>query len=74
MTQEKFVAWLEKHHGYTTTITDWLMDGERLHELVPSPTDKTSDQFSILAAVTHCMNMKIIHFTLIKWDLFCLFI
>lgn len=30
------------------------MDDQRLHELHPSAIDRTSDQYSILAGVTHC--------------------
>ncbi|CAF4716296.1 unnamed protein product, partial [Rotaria socialis] len=37
VTQEKFLEWLKLHHGHTTTITDWLMDEQRLHELISSP-------------------------------------
>ncbi len=55
MTQEKFLSWLERHQGHTTTITDWLMDDQRLHEFTVSSTDRSSDQYSILAGVTHCM-------------------
>jgi len=53
VTQERFVLWLESHHGHTTTITDWLMDDQRLHELTNSLNDKTSDQYSIFANVTN---------------------
>ena len=54
ITQEKFLKWLEHHRGRTTTITDWLLDEQRLSELLASTIDKISDQYSILAGVTHC--------------------
>ena len=54
ITQDKFLKWLEHHQGHTTTITDWLMDEQRLYELLTCTIDKTSDQYSILAGVTHC--------------------
>ncbi|CAF4722565.1 unnamed protein product [Rotaria sp. Silwood1] len=59
VTQEKFLSWLELHQGHTTTITDWLMDDQRLHELISSPIDRTSDQYSILASVTHLSDIEI---------------
>jgi hypothetical protein len=54
ITQEKFLTWLEYHQGHTTTITDWLMDEQRLYELLTYEIEKISDQYSILAGVTHC--------------------
>ena len=54
VTQEKFLKWLELHRGHTTTITDWLMDEQRLHELLTYAIDRIYDQYSILAGVTHC--------------------
>ncbi|CAF0759373.1 unnamed protein product [Adineta ricciae] len=59
VTQEKFLSWLEYHHGHTTMITDWLMDDQRLHELVLSPIDRTLDQYSILAGVTNLSESEI---------------
>jgi len=59
VSQEKFVTWLENHQGHTTTITDWLMDSQRLHELTASPIDKSSDQFGILAGVTHLSDVEV---------------
>jgi len=37
------------------------MDDQRLHELTFSPLDRTSDQYSILAGVTHCMKILILN-------------
>ncbi|CAF0968583.1 unnamed protein product [Rotaria sordida] len=59
VTQEKFLLWLESHQGHTTTITDWLMDDQRLHELLASPVDRISDQYSILAGVTHLSDIEV---------------
>ncbi|CAF0809558.1 unnamed protein product [Adineta steineri] len=59
VTQEKFLSWLEHHQGHTTTITDWLMDDQRLHELISSPIDRTLDQYSILAGITHLSEIEI---------------
>ncbi|CAF3315764.1 unnamed protein product [Rotaria socialis] len=59
VTQEKFLEWLKLHHGHTTTITDWLMDEQRLHELISSPIDRSSDQYSILAGVTHLSDIEV---------------
>ncbi|UJR27426.1 hypothetical protein I4U23_008715 [Adineta vaga] len=59
VTQEKFLSWLEHHQGHTTTITDWLMDDQRLHELILSSIDRTLDQYSILAGVTHLFDNEI---------------
>jgi hypothetical protein len=54
VTQEKFVQWLEQHQGHITTITDWLLDEQRLHELLTHTIDRVSDQYAILSGVTHC--------------------
>ena len=54
VTQEQFLAWLAHHQGHTTTITDWLLDDQRLYELLTYASEKTYDQYSILAGVTHC--------------------
>ncbi|CAF1168615.1 unnamed protein product [Adineta steineri] len=59
ITQEKFLKWLEYHQGHTTTITDWLLDEQRLYELLTSSLEKTSDQYSILAGVTHLSEKEI---------------
>jgi hypothetical protein len=45
------------------------MDDQRLHELIFSPLDRTSDQYSILAGVTHCMKNIDVKF---DFFLFCL--
>lgn len=54
VTQEQFLAWLAHHQGHTTKITDWLLDDQRLYELLTYAYEKTYDQYSILAGVTHC--------------------
>jgi hypothetical protein len=54
VTQEKFLRWLEHHQGHTSTITDWLMDEQRLYELLTYGNDRLYDQYSILSGVTHC--------------------
>ncbi|CAF1053304.1 unnamed protein product [Adineta steineri] len=59
ITQEKFLKWLEYHQGHTTTITDWLLDEQRLYELLTYSFEKTSDQYSILAGVTHLSEKEI---------------
>ncbi|CAF2834191.1 unnamed protein product [Rotaria sp. Silwood2] len=59
VTQEKFLQWLEHNQGHTTTITDWLMDEQRLFELLTYTNDRIYDQYSILAGVTHCTQQQI---------------
>ena len=54
MTQEKFLRWLEHCRTHTATIIDWLMDEQRLHELLSYTNDKIYNKYSILAGVTHC--------------------
>lgn len=54
VTQEKFLQWLERNQGHTTAITDWLMDEQRLRELLTPNNDRVYNQYSILAGVTHC--------------------
>ena len=54
VTQEQFLSWLTHHQGHTTKITDWLMDDQHLRELLTYAYEKTYDQYTILAGVTHC--------------------
>ncbi|CAF1339296.1 unnamed protein product [Rotaria sordida] len=59
VTQEKFLQWLDNNRGHTTTITDWLMDEQRLYELSTYTNDRIYDQYSILAGVTHLSEKEI---------------
>ena len=54
VTQEKFLKWLEYHHGHLTAITDWLLDEQRCRELLSHSMDRVSNQYAILSGVTHC--------------------
>ncbi|CAM4750883.1 unnamed protein product [Rotaria magnacalcarata] len=59
VTQEKFLQWLERSQGHTTTIIDWLTDEQRLRELLTYTNDRIYDQYSILAGVTHLSEKEI---------------
>ena len=54
VTQERFRWWLTHRQGPTSTITDWLLDQQRLHELLIMSKEKVYGQYAILAGVTHC--------------------
>jgi len=54
ITQEKFLKCLEHQQGHTTSTIDWLIDEQRLNELLVYTIDRIYDQYSILSGVTHC--------------------
>lgn len=54
VTPDKFLQWLEHNQGHISTVTDWLIDEQRLRELTSNINDRFYDQYSILAGVTHC--------------------